>query len=1073
MPVGRRDSNEKAELAPGQVSSETGEEKTLAGSAIGAVWDVMAGPAQTKEAKVDRAHTADEYAEIAADTFAAIPKFKTVVGGLARGVLLADVSGEKSVGAWSVDFATNVAEGALLNQAGKLALHGGKLNKFATEKLGGGLVSELAIHGTSGAAFGAVKGGFNIDGARDEKGNFSSKLYLENLALSTTLGGTIGVPAGFVGSRVARVVSTNFATSAESSVIAQTVRQSVTAGAGGFAGGAVFGGVESLREAKSLSDVMSGILKGGTIGFLTGGVAGAFEPRLSFAPGRTADGPDHPHLHHEAIEKVPASRKGGSGERDELLDKRERKTRDVDGDNENSPLQERGTEPRFDYEALSFKPTDVRIRDFESKIKLVKTEDRSHRRLADDAPTTHDELLARVAELKEQNGKFDYTDFWHKMTVSETRKMHIYEVEGSPVKIVVPEEYAKQLDQVRNLRKAHETDTPYDGLPLSVKMEIAPRLNSGDANVLAPYLSQPEISKVVPVIQSGLALLKHAYAHRALPEDMVPIIHALPNPRLVKEIVLSDRPDWTNPYYQAKYDDPKFRAAADVSREGVITHYQGKRGNNLVEFTFHEWAHLTKWASPEYSKMFDMATLVDKVGPNFNHKATRLARADDPAHPDVVENDIFFTREHASRTPDENWAVAKGELFMGPDPDGLWVFAQEAPVRALTLSTALEASYTARRSSSLTDQDRVLLDRLRYVDEVARPLAIKALTGHLQSGTAEQKVAAARLLGLYGDDTAIGALRKAASSSENNVKPDWENYEGFVNPIKENAKAKPDKTLTVASEAVIAMIKLKPGNDHDRMLYALEQAKENPKLRSVIAENWGEYGNHRIDYKLFLELYDKPSHVNQMQRLIETRFGEDPLGRKMAFDEIMRLTDGDSRAQTGFLLRNFTHVPGLRSEVVTKLQALLGTGGIRSLDRQTVQEYFNGLPVDKIAPAIRKPVDDLITHMDKERMVEAALARLGRPGRNHTEVMQELAVMRDPRAIQPLLKQAIGGNAENQAAALSALGHFNPSMVSFYGQQLRRDYLGNSVMNRRLENLLKSHAYVRPLFAANDTGPAH
>lgn len=1044
----------------------------------------MAGAPKTREEKVDRAHKADEYAEIAADTFAAIPKFKTVVGGLARGVLLADVSGEKSVGAWSIDFASNVAEGALLNRASKLALHGGSFNRFATQKLGGGLASELAIHGASGAAFGAVKGGFNIDGARDEHGNFSGKTYLENLALSTGLGGTIGVPAGFLGSRVSRVVSSSLSSSAETSVVAHTVKQAITSGTGGFAGGAVFGGVESLREAKSVSDVMSGILKGGTIGFLTGGVAGAFEPRLSFSPGRRSaisgndadpvGQVDHaPHLHHEAIEKVQTSRKnGGKSEREELLDKRERETRD--GDSESVPLQEQGVEPKFDYEALSFRPTDVRIREYEGKLKLLKTEERTERRMPDDAPTTHKGLMEKVAEFKAaNNGKFDFTDFWHKMTVPDVRKFNIYEVEGSPVKIALPEEYARQLDEVRTLRRANQADSPYDRLPLSVKVEIAPRLNSGDANVLAPYFSQAEISKIVPVIQSGLALNRHPLAYRALPEDMVPIIHALPNPRLVKEIVLSDRPDFSNAYNQAKYNDANFKAAADVSREGVITHHQGKRGNNLVEFTFHEWAHLTKWASPEYSKMFDMATLVDKVGPNFNHTATRLARVADPKHPDVVENDIFFSREHATRTPDENWAVAKGELFMGPDPDGLWVFAQEAPVRALTLSTALEASYTARRMSSLSEQDHVLLDRLKYVDEVARPLAIKALTKHLQTGTAEQKVAAARLLGLYGDDTAIGVLRKIAGNPENDVKPDWENFKGRVNPISENPGARPEKPRTVASEAVIAMIKLSGNNDQDRMMFAIAQAKEHPQLRRLIAENWSEYGNHRSDYKQFVELYDKPTHVNHMQRLIESRLYSDPLGRKMAFDEIMRLTDGDSRAQTGFLLRNYTHVPTLRGEVVSKLQAMLRTGGIRSIDRDFVQEYFRSQPAENIPNSLKKPVEELRAQIDLEQRVEKALTQLERPGRNHAATMQELAQIRDQRAIQPLLKQAIGGNPENQAAALAALGSFNPSVVSFYGQQLRRDYAGNSVLSRRLEHIMKNHSYVRPLFVANDVSPGH
>jgi hypothetical protein len=203
-------------------------------------------------------------------------------------------------------------------------------------------------------------------------------------------------------------------------------------------------------------------------------------------------------------------------------------------------------------------------------------------------------------------------------------------------------------------------------------------------------------------------LTKHPLASRALPEDLVPILQSLPNPNLIKEVVLLDSPDYSNGYFSAKFEQANFKAAADVSSDGVVTHYEGNRGKNLIEYTYHEWAHLTKWASPELSKLFDMATIVDRVGPNIDYKATRAARQVDPKHPDVVENTIFYSREHASRTADENWAVAKGELFMSPDVDGLWEFAQKAPVRALALSTALEASFVQRKAAAL------VLNKIKY-----------------------------------------------------------------------------------------------------------------------------------------------------------------------------------------------------------------------------------------------------------------------------------------------------------------------------------------------------------------------
>jgi hypothetical protein len=123
---------------------------------------------------------------------------------------------------------------------------------------------------------------------------------LRTLAVGTSVGGLIGIPAGAIGSRFGKVVSSKLGNSAEPTVFSHTLRQTVTAGSSGFAGGAVFGGVESIREAKSLSDVLSGTFKGGVIGFLTAGATGAFEPRIktssSLGLGKPALEPPGEHL---------------------------------------------------------------------------------------------------------------------------------------------------------------------------------------------------------------------------------------------------------------------------------------------------------------------------------------------------------------------------------------------------------------------------------------------------------------------------------------------------------------------------------------------------------------------------------------------------------------------------------------------------------------------------------------------------------------------------------------------------------------------------------------------------------
>lgn len=1095
LPIDRQDHSKDNGLPlNGGVNSDTsGEEKTLAGKAIGTVWDFVAGKPVSQEARSERAHEADQYAEIAADTFAAIPKFKSTVGGLARGVLLADVSGTKSLGTWSVDFASNVAEGALLNKAGKLALSDGALTKVVGKKLGGGLVSELAMHGVSGAAFGAVKSGFNIDAARDQHGNFSGTKYFENLAVGTSVGGLIGIPAGAIGSRFGKVVSSKLGNSAESSLLSHTLRQTVTAGSSGFAGGAVFGGVESIREAKSLSDVLSGTFKGGVIGFLTAGATGAFEPRIrtssSLGLGKPALEPAGENLPSSGsairpafkaeplLEPTPATSRSlgdrANGERNGDKSQRDRHLDNVHSEGEEQlgtkrdftrerELAVAAQEPVFTYESLTYTPKEVLIRDFESKLKLVGTEERTMRRVAEGTPKTHSELLAQIETIKADVGKFDFNEYFHRMTVPEVVQVNLYEVPGLPMKIVVPVEYANRLGEVRDLRRVMEQPSPYDQIPLGGRMAIAPRLNSGDATVLADYMTPAEITKSVPVIQAGQALTKHPLANRALPEDLVPILQSLPNPNLIKEIVLLDTPDYSNGYFSAKFEQANFKAAADVSHDGVVTHYEGNRGKNLLDYTYHEWAHLTKWASPELSKLFDMATIVDRVGTNIDYKATRSARQEDPNHPDVVKNTIFYSREHASRTADENWAVAKGELFMSPDVDGLWEFAQKAPVRALALSTALEASYVQRNRGRQTEQDKVLFERIKAVDHISRPLAIKALSEHLQSGSVEQRYAAAKLLGLYGDGTATGALRKAAQNPKNNVMPDWVKFDGPVNPLKENPNARPEEPTTVASLALDGLVKLSGKTTEERTRFALSEAMTNPLLRPLIAKDWRQLDVKHSEYGQFLHYYDNPNFLTHMQKLIETRLSRNGEGRKLVFDEIMRLTDGDSRAQTGYLLRNYEQVPGLRMEVLNRFDLMLSKGNMGAMDRQRTHDYLSSLDRATMPPLIKQQVDAVSDRMETARKVEAALSILHRPGQDKAASMRELADIRDIRAIRPLLEHAVSGQAENQAEALRALQKFSPAIVKFYAQTYRRENLNNPVLARRLEQLISSHAYVAP-----------
>lgn len=97
------------------------EATTLLGKAVEFGWDKALGEAQTDKDKAARAAKSDQYAEIAADTIASVPKIGTLVGGISRATLLSDVSGNASAYDFSKKFALDLAQGAALNRVGKFA----------------------------------------------------------------------------------------------------------------------------------------------------------------------------------------------------------------------------------------------------------------------------------------------------------------------------------------------------------------------------------------------------------------------------------------------------------------------------------------------------------------------------------------------------------------------------------------------------------------------------------------------------------------------------------------------------------------------------------------------------------------------------------------------------------------------------------------------------------------------------------------------------------------------------------------------------------------------------------------
>ncbi len=1053
LPIRRQDNSENnavSRLTGVDSKHSDGEAKTLAGFAIEGVWNSLAGKPTSQKERVDRAQRADEYAELAADTMATIPRFKTVTGALARGVLLADVSGNLSVSQWTANLAANVAEGAMLNRAGKLASADGFLAKSLSSKLSSPLAGEMAMHAASGAGFGAVKAGFNISGARDSNGQFSTARYLENLVLSTTTGAVIGVPAGALGSRAGKVVSERFGITTETSLLGQSMRHAATGAAGGFTGGAVFGGVDSLRDARSLSDILAGTLRGATVGVLTGGVTGAFETRsLPFALA-----PDKAKFNAEplrvASEKSPPN---SDLSEDHLIAKREfdvSKTRNL---------------PHSDLLALNFYNShllETRLTEMDGHFKKVGTETRIYFDPPENVPTSFESFKAFAEHMKAKLGEFGVRNYID-LARPVNREVNLYESNQFGSRVAIPADYDRQLDEVRQLRRQTEVRTPFHDLDPFVVRQVIPDLAKGDASGLVGHLTPEQIKESIPYFQAYEKLQRHPLGNRLLPEDVLKLMDYAPNPTLIKEVTIYDRPDYQNAFHAYNLDKPGFAAAADARPGGGMHFYQADRGSTTVETFFHEWSHLAKWSSPELGRFFDMATAVDRIGFQTDHRATRQARETTANHPDVMREGIYFPREYAATNQEENWAVAFGDHIMTGDADLMHMYVEQAPVRALVMSSSLEAQlkyYAGADTNRYLDNFK---ERVRYIDAVARPLATETLLGHLQAGSVEERAMAARLLGFYGLPEAKEALLRAGLDPANRVLPGEVSLAGrgieSANTFPVNSPRKP---MTVAQTALEALYRLSGDTEKARLQGIVQEAMRNPGLRAAWLDNWMELPLRNQAYRSFMELYDKPGALVPMQRLIETRFSDDAYGRNLAFREIMRQTSSDLDQQTGYLLRNLQFVPGLRSQAVEQLATIVNSADMSSRARRRVIDYF----ADKGLRTGSRSVDDKIVEvyhdLQRQQRVEQALEAMASPYSDGLGAIQELGQLHEPRTISPLIHKAVSGNESVQRAAMQALQQFPATIVNFYARSLKHDYLTNPVMSRRLEEFMQRRGLYAP-----------
>lgn len=253
-------------------------------------------------------------------------------------------------------------------------------------------------------------------------------------------------------------------------------------------------------------------------------------------------------------------------------------------------------------------------------------------------------------------------DLQHKVKNGEAKEAELEaftkSVWDKAPRIRVPEDYAQKLDALREIRKTATLES----------------------NLL------PELSEQINAARRQL--FTSPYRDRFLPEHTRQFIDTLPNPELVKEIMLLDSP----PTHFGGASNTKADASSSRIRYFDTTL---SVGSEFRLITNHEWSHLLQYKNPTFVDAADAANLIGKR---------------------------FVSRQYELKNASENWAVNLGEMFLNPSPDKFITVAHRAPLKAAVFARALEKNPSTETHDAATVNKRIEYVRQNLLPEVKKQL---------------------------------------------------------------------------------------------------------------------------------------------------------------------------------------------------------------------------------------------------------------------------------------------------------------------------------------------------------------
>jgi tetratricopeptide (TPR) repeat protein len=207
---------------------------------------------------------------------------------------------------------------------------------------------------------------------------------------------------------------------------------------------------------------------------------------------------------------------------------------------------------------------------------------------------------------------------------------------------------------------------------------------------------------------------------RLTAQEVLTLLRALPDIRLVRRITVIDRPFRYQPWFAQL--NPKWRLLGEVVEGNEVVLYRPVAGDEAAATVAHEWAHLLEFAAPKWRRLFEL----------------------------VGDLETFIGRPHQEEPPKEQWARL-GEFLLSTTPLLSPSSAWANPIRATIFVRALAERLACVPPELCSTEAAYYGFVLAWDRDTTRPEAVQRLKSIAAGTRTERAVRAQLILNVLGE----------------------------------------------------------------------------------------------------------------------------------------------------------------------------------------------------------------------------------------------------------------------------------------------------------------------------------